>query len=188
MNPNYTSLPASSPPIYCAARLPLAFFFGVSVMVRPGGDNVRCMLRWYNIYRTFSFRFWAQVLRLNTGFVVDRKGSFWILTGWQRLLQLLGLLGILQDKSVEVLLASDLELDDLTLVTGLSIALYAGSYISISPWPQDLPRFLIPALRFLVYHSIEKSRNLGIIGTYRKHPCVCKPQWTIRSVSLPPLR
>jgi len=43
------------------------------------------------------------------------------------LLQLLGLLGILQDKSVEVTLAADLELD----LGGLLAALYAGSYFAL---------------------------------------------------------
>jgi hypothetical protein len=47
------------------------------------------------------------------------------------LLQLLGLLGILQDKSVQVSLAADLELD----VGGLLAALYASSYFSISLIP-----------------------------------------------------
>lgn len=41
---------------------------------------------------------------------------------WQRLLQLLGLLGILQDKGVEMSLAADLELD----LGGLLGALNAG--------------------------------------------------------------
>jgi hypothetical protein len=52
-------------------------------------------------------------------------------TGWKRLLQLLGLLGILQDKSVQVSLAADLELD----VGGLLAALYASSCFSISLIP-----------------------------------------------------
>lgn len=34
----------------------------------------------------------------------------WVLTRWQRLLELLNLLGILQDESVDVFLAADLEI------------------------------------------------------------------------------
>jgi hypothetical protein len=53
-------------------------------------------------------------------------------TGWQWLLQFLGLLRILQDESIQVSLASDLELN----LRRLLVALYAGSYLSISlcPW------------------------------------------------------
>ena len=50
-------------------------------------------------------------------------------TGWERLLQLLDLLAILQDQGVQVTLASDLELDN----GGLLVALDACSYFSISP-------------------------------------------------------
>jgi hypothetical protein len=52
-------------------------------------------------------------------------GIYWlmILTGWERLLELIGLLRILQHQGVEVSLASDLELD----LLGLWASLYARS-------------------------------------------------------------
>jgi hypothetical protein len=71
-------------------------------------------------------------------------------TRWQRLLQLLGLLGILQDKSVKVSLAADLELD----LRRLLVLLYASSYLFISPRSQNPHSFssLKPkSLRLLLY-------------------------------------
>lgn len=70
-------------------------------------------------------------------------------TWWERLLELLNLLGILQNQSVEVSLASDLELD----LGRLLVALDACSYpnpISISPPYHPFP---LSFLLFLLFQS-----------------------------------
>jgi hypothetical protein len=51
------------------------------------------------------------------------KGRTW----WEGLLELVGLLGVLEDKGVEVALAADLELDH----RGLLVALDACSYVML---------------------------------------------------------
>jgi hypothetical protein len=57
-----------------------------------------------------------------------RGGYRGVHTRGQTLLELLGLVGVLKDKSVDVLRASDLELD----VVDLLVLLYAGSCLHVS--------------------------------------------------------
>jgi hypothetical protein len=89
-------------------------------------------------------------------------------TGWQRSLELVGLLGVLEDKGVQVALAADLELD----LGGLLAALYSGSCDIIL---SAFPFFWIFCWRakFSISSSRFGDRNGG---TYMKHPCVCRSQ------------
>lgn len=66
-----------------ATRLPFAFFFGVSEMVSPEGHHV-------------SYQSYTSPSKIRP-------------TRRKRLLQLLGLVGVLEDKRVQVTLAADLE-------------------------------------------------------------------------------
>jgi hypothetical protein len=65
------------------------------------------------------------------------------------LLQLLGLLSILQDKSVKVTLAADFELD----LGGLLAALYAGSYFTLASLLADLPSLAKSLLRNPIFSN-----------------------------------
>jgi hypothetical protein len=99
-------------PFIYADRFPLAFFLGVSAMVR---SEAVCQ---YIIPE-------EQGKKKGSGIKETH-------TRWQRLLQFLGLFGILQDECVQEFLASDLEFD----LGVLLVALYACScYFQISPGP-----------------------------------------------------
>ena len=102
--------PLLHPSMLCiyATRFPRAFFFGVSVMVK---SVRRCKLVFSLAVAYVSGGIWWLWCR------------WWKRTWWERLLELLNLLGILQDQGVEVSLASDLELD----LGGLLVALDACS-------------------------------------------------------------
>lgn len=114
----------------------------------------------------------------NCGRASHKRGKH---TRWQRLLQLLDLLRILQDECVQVSWAADLELG----LGSLLVALYACSCISISlhQWNssnlQSLPRAISPKSPC----PFEEFSEL--VKTYRKHPCVCKSQWTILLLACP---
>lgn len=73
-----------------AVRLPLAFFFGTSLIVRPIVTFSRALLLLAHVVKWQTWR--------------------------QALLKLLGAVGVLEDEGVEVSLASDLELDVVCLL------------------------------------------------------------------------
>jgi hypothetical protein len=73
-----------------AVRLPLAFLFGTSFMVRPIVTFSRALLLLAHVVKWQTWR--------------------------QALLELLGAVGVLEDEGVEVSLASDLELDVVCLL------------------------------------------------------------------------
>lgn len=107
------SNPPTSSAAYCATRLPLAFFLGVSAMVRP--------ISRYVSYRDLYWSRRPSALCLSQGVCRCRRRRRLRIerTGWKRLLQLLNLLAILQDQGVQVSLAADLELHDRGLLVSL---------------------------------------------------------------------
>lgn len=104
-----------------AACLPLGFFLPTSEMVRPANATLVSS-------------------RLNVRVCVRDGGCAWEWRTWGKaLLELLGLVGVLEDKCVDVLRAADLELD----VVDLLVLLYAGGCDTVSSSSRF--RFKIPS-------------------------------------------
>jgi len=164
-----------------AVRFPLAFFLGVSAIVRSGKE-ITLAAGLHQLYSACGCSLWASRSTWLKPYTTWNPTSLCIVdkhTGWQRLLQLLNLLRILQDERVQVSWAADLELG----LGRLLVALYACSCISISLRPSTHIRSLCfdRSPPFLYFSRV----LLELVDTYRKHPCVYKSQWTVIPISIP---
>lgn len=137
--PCLSSLPAPRRTHDFATRLPLAFFFGVSVMVNPVYRSAACILLHRQSRRT-------------------RR---------QALLELLGLVGVLEHEGVQVALAPDLELG--LRRARLAILLYPRRYFDLKSaciYVSQSPLVFLVSLATASYSSEDnrEGRTGGILA------------------------